>query len=80
MKKSFKIGWAVVTAFILLVLVTGSALRAQDSKGWRQLFNGKDLTGWKHVGPGDQYVKMASLSHTEVWVCYTGRARSSRIA
>ncbi|NOY36442.1 MAG: DUF1080 domain-containing protein [Chlorobi bacterium] len=25
----------------------------QDTKGeWRQLFNGKDLTGWKHVGPG----------------------------
>ena len=19
---------------------------------WQQLFNGKDLTGWKHVGPG----------------------------
>lgn len=23
-----------------------------DSAGWVQLFNGKDLTGWKHVGPG----------------------------
>ena len=23
-----------------------------QSKEWKQLFNGKDLTGWKHVGPG----------------------------
>jgi len=28
-----------------------------DSKPWRQLFNGKDLTGWKHAGPGSQYVE-----------------------
>jgi len=24
---------------------------------WRQLFNGKDLTGWKHVGPGSMSVE-----------------------
>ena len=30
----------------------------QDNKTeWRQLFNGKDLTGWKHVGPGSQYIE-----------------------
>jgi hypothetical protein len=23
---------------------------------WKQLFNGKDLTGWKHVGPGEMTV------------------------
>jgi len=30
---------------------------AQKSKAWRQLFNGKDLTGWKHVGPGEDTVE-----------------------
>lgn len=25
--------------------------------GWRQLFNGKDLTGWKHVGKGSMSVE-----------------------
>ena len=25
--------------------------------GWRQLFNGKDLTGWKHVGQGSMSVE-----------------------
>ena len=30
----------------------------KDSKTeWRQLFNGKDLTGWKHVGPGSMSVE-----------------------
>jgi hypothetical protein len=32
--------------------------RNQDNKNeWRQLFNGKDLTGWKHVGPGSMSVE-----------------------
>ncbi len=30
----------------------------QDKKSeWRQLFNGRDLTGWKHVGPGSMSVE-----------------------
>ena len=33
-----------------------SSEQKADKDGWRQLFNGKDLTGWKHVGPGSQYV------------------------
>jgi hypothetical protein len=37
----------------------GKALgKSQNSKEeWRQLFNGKDLTGWKHVGPGSMSVE-----------------------
>src|SRR5277367_5648555 len=30
----------------------------------RQLFNGKDLTGWKHVGPGNMTVEADGLIHT----------------
>src|SRR4051812_9558710 len=29
----------------------------RDEQGWRQLFNGTDLTGWKHVGKGDMLVE-----------------------
>lgn len=43
----------------LAILVLGSALatiaQAQDGQ-WKQLFNGKNLTGWKHVGPGNMIV------------------------
>src|ERR1700730_10376685 len=28
-----------------------------DPNKWQQLFNGKDLTGWKHVGPGGDTVE-----------------------
>jgi hypothetical protein len=46
----------LIVAFLLLVSSVISAF-AQDSKEWRQLFNGKDLTGWKQVGPGSHYVE-----------------------
>jgi len=32
--------------------VTSGSLQEGDTTQWRQLFNGKDLTGWKHAGPG----------------------------
>jgi len=28
-----------------------------QTEGWVSLFNGKDLTGWKQVGPGSHYVE-----------------------
>jgi hypothetical protein len=39
---------------------TGTSAQAKNQDGkseWRQLFNGKDLTGWKHVGPGSMVVE-----------------------
>jgi 3-keto-disaccharide hydrolase len=42
------------------VLVTTTAAMllagAKPEPEWKQLFNGKDLTGWKHVGPGEMTV------------------------
>ena len=50
---------AGLLAFILLSFTNkGSAHLSyfqqtkQDTGGWQQLYNGKDLKGWKHVGPG----------------------------
>ena len=40
---------------LVLVASLAPALRAQS--GWKPLFNGKDLTGWKHVGPGAMKVE-----------------------
>lgn len=34
-----------------------------DPNHWRQVFNGKDLTGWQHVGPGNMTVENG-LIHT----------------
>jgi Domain of Unknown Function (DUF1080) len=41
---------------LIISVLIGSAVCisacGQDTGQWRQLFNGKDLTGWKHAGPG----------------------------
>jgi Domain of Unknown Function (DUF1080) len=46
----------------LLVLAVASSLRA-EGEPWKPLFNGKDLQGWKHVGPGEMVVE-DGLIHT----------------
>src|SRR5260370_39556116 len=49
-KTAMGLACVVAGAFLLL------AARAQ-TPAWKQLFNGKDLTGWKHVGPGEMTVE-----------------------
>src|SRR5664279_5647214 len=45
--------------------------QAGNKNEWRQLFNGKDLTGWKHVGPGSQYVEDGMIkSHGGMGLLY----------
>ncbi len=41
-----------------LLLALGASLSAAQASGqWKQLFDGKDLNGWKHVGPGGMTVE-----------------------
>lgn len=56
----------IVFGIIFFVLVNSCSVDVamghpdvkQDKKSeWRQLFNGKDLTGWRHVGPGSMSVE-----------------------
>lgn len=42
----------IITVCILSFFATTISASVADTSGWRQLFNGKDLTGWKHAGPG----------------------------
>jgi len=42
----------------LVVVAAGLLIAARVPEAeWKQLFNGKDLTGWKHVGPGHMTVE-----------------------
>jgi hypothetical protein len=43
----------LVILVLALTVFPGHALADE----WQQLFNGKDLTGWKHVGPGNMTVE-----------------------
>ena len=40
----------------LAIAADENACKGEPGK-WQQLFNGKDLTGWKHVGPGGDSVE-----------------------
>lgn len=55
-RKSFMAAAGITVSVVLFVLISLPACKAQDS-GWRQLFNGKDLAGWKHAGPGNMTVE-----------------------
>ncbi|MCX6628049.1 MAG: DUF1080 domain-containing protein [Candidatus Solibacter sp.] len=43
--------------FSILLCALALPAPAQNQLEWRQLFNGKDLTGWKHVGQGQMTVE-----------------------
>jgi hypothetical protein len=47
---------ALIVLAALLVAVMFPAAHAQSGE-WKQLFDGKDLIGWKHVGPGEMTVE-----------------------
>jgi hypothetical protein len=53
-----KLSFTVCLFLFLANLVSASVA---DTTQWRQLFNGKDLTGWKQVGPGSHYVENGLL-------------------
>ena len=45
------------TCLLGAVALLSGVLGCGQSDGWKQLFNGQDLTGWKHVGPGQMAVE-----------------------
>lgn len=50
-----------ITSLAAGTLLAASLLTAAE---WKQLFNGKDMNGWEHVGPG-QFVLESGLLKTE---------------
>ena len=49
--------FVIMISCILSVFTSSISARVGDTSEWRQLFNGKDLTGWKHTGPGSMSVE-----------------------
>ena len=52
----------IVFAFLIFNVFTINAQTKKDVSQWKQLFNGKDLIGWKHVGGGSRYVEEGLLA------------------
>ena len=49
-----KIASATIAAVLGCVVLAGARAAGPE---WKQLFNGKDFTGWEHVGPGEFIVE-----------------------
>lgn len=61
---------------VLAVLVLGALPAASQDSGWIQLFNGKDLAGWKHVGPGHMTVENGLIqTHGGMGLLYSTRQK-----
>ena len=56
--------YLTILLFTTAFLFTTASSRAQlkDVSQWKQLFNGKDLSGWNHVGVGSRFVEDGLLA------------------
>ena len=60
---------------VLMVSALPAMSQSQDN-GWIQLFNGKDLTGWKHVGPGGDTVENGLIkTHGGMGLLYSTKGK-----
>jgi len=66
------------SSFVLFLIALSTVVQAQ-SGDWKQLFNGKDLVGWKHVGPGEMVIQDGVIKTSGAWDCSTGLADSWRL-
>jgi len=48
----------ILTVFLIMFLLVPNRILAA---GWKQIFNGKDLTGWEHVGDGNFVIEQGML-------------------
>lgn len=53
-------------------LITGQFLRAEDTDGWTNLFNGKDFTGWVIDGPKEYKDKTDGNKVKPLWTVQDG--------
>jgi hypothetical protein len=49
--------WIGLIAWIALCVIVSTA----QTENWKQLWNGRDLTGWEHVGPGKFVIESGLL-------------------
>ncbi len=69
--KSILQGFCLSLSFMLLLGFSPGYAQKNTDKDWKQFFNGKDLTGWKQVGPGTHYVEDGTIrSHGGMGLLY----------
>ena len=77
-----RLAWASATLLAALALLgtgipAGADDKRGDEKGWVQLFNGKDLTGWKlPPKPSDQFVAVDTGTKDGKVIAYEGKLKN----
>src|SRR6266436_5423298 len=67
--------WVVVFPFLAAFVMAPARPQAPE---WQSLFNGKDLTGWKHVGPGEMTVENGLIqTHGGMGLLYSTEGKFS---
>ncbi|HXG13450.1 MAG TPA: DUF1080 domain-containing protein [Gemmataceae bacterium] len=73
------LGVGVLTAAVIMLPTLADGQKADDS-GWVQLFNGKDLTGWKlHDKPSPAIVEVIPKQKAGKLVGYDGKLKDGQI-
>src|SRR5437762_8740880 len=73
-------GLAVLLLTVVLLPAWGPQAAAddKDNAGWVQLFNGKDLTGWKlHPKPGGTIVEVIPQEQAGKLIAYQGKLKDN---
>jgi hypothetical protein len=66
----------MMKALAFLLCAAALAPAAGHNTEWKQLFNGKNLTGWKHVGPGQMTVENGLIEgHGGMGLLYWSEAK-----
>ena len=69
-KKSMLKGLGIGIGLMLLSMFNHASAQVID-KGWKQLFNGKDINNFQQVGPGTHYVEDGTIrSHGGMGLLY----------
>jgi hypothetical protein len=79
--------WSVLLAAVSALPAVAEDTKAVDKdkdkdkeKGWVQLFNGKDLTGWKlHPHPGGQITEVMAREKDGKVVAYEGKLKDGKV-
>ncbi|MGA9773911.1 MAG: DUF1080 domain-containing protein [Blastocatellia bacterium] len=57
----YRITKLTCAALLAVILVAPCAIAGGKNGKWIELFNGKDTTGWRHIGPGEFFVEDGAL-------------------
>lgn len=71
LKMNLVMRWSAGCILVMLLLAIFAGMPDRGDRRWRPLFNGRDLSGWKHVGPGESYVREGTIrSHGGMGLLY----------